>query len=169
MSVSTSASAQPWRVEVLHAAGAFTSDGAGGAFTYDTSAVPAGAGVGVLSVSGPTRTRTFLALSGLQPDRAYGAHLHSQPCGALPADAGGHYQQVLDPVQPSTDPDYADPGNEVWLDLHTDAQGAGWSSSTNPWTYRTPPRSLVLHAMSTQTGPGQAGTAGARLACITLH
>lgn len=138
------------------------------AFVYDTELVPAGAKINVLTMS-KRRTETWLAVSGLRPNRVYGAHLHVNPCGLLPTAAGPHYQRVADPVQPSTDPAYANPRNEVWLDLRTDARGAAFTTSTNRWSYRrTPPASLVLHAMGTATHAGHAGTAGARIACLTL-
>ena len=154
---------------VLHGVGAPRADGAGGAYSYDAERVPSGARVAVLSVSGPRQTRTFLVVHGLQPGQAYGAHLHTNACGASPAAAGPHYQQVPDPVQPSTDPAFANPENEVWLDVHTDAAGSGMSRSYNRWVFHTPPRSLVLHAEHTRTEPGKAGTAGARLACLNLN
>ncbi len=157
------------RFTLLHAVGAPNAEGTGGAYSYDAERVPPGAGVAVWSLSGPQRTRTFLLVRGLQPGQAYGAHLHANACGAAPAAAGPHYQQVPDPVQPSTDPAFANPDNEVWLDVHTDATGSGMSRSLNKWGFRTPPRSLVLHAEHTHTEPGKAGTAGARLACLNLN
>ncbi|WP_345711934.1 hypothetical protein, partial [Kineococcus glutinatus] len=156
-------------VRVLHAVGAPNAEGRGGAWSYDGSAVPAGSSAAALSVSSRLGTATVLLVRGLQPHRAYGAHLHQLPCGASPQDAGPHYQQVPDPVQPSVDPAYANPVNEVWLDLHTDAAGDAVVRSTNPWSYRQAPGSLVLHAEHTSHEPGSAGTAGARLACITLR
>ncbi len=157
------------RLIVLHGLGAPNAAGAGGAYSYDAERVPSSARVAVLSVSGPRRTRTFLFVHGLRPGQAYGAHLHTNACGASPAAAGPHYQQVPDPVQPSTDPEFANPRNEVWLDVHTDAAGSGTSYSLNRWVFHTPPRSLVLHAEHTHTEPGKAGTAGARLACLDLN
>ncbi|PPK96112.1 Cu-Zn family superoxide dismutase [Kineococcus xinjiangensis] len=159
------------QVVVLHAAGSFDPSGTGGAWTYDPALVPAGARARVVSVSvAPAeRTRTRLSVRGLLPDRAYGAHLHVSPCGALPAASGPHYQQVPDPAVPSVDPAYANPVNEVWLDLHTDARGRAVVRASNPWSYREVPASLVLHAQHTHTEPGRAGTAGARLACIDLR
>ncbi|WP_459642125.1 superoxide dismutase [Kineococcus sp. NUM-3379] len=153
---------------VLHAVAAFDPAGTAGAYTYDPALVPAGARAAVVSVSGRERTRTLLAVHGLVPDRAYGVHLHVNPCGAAPADAGPHYQQVPDPVKPSVDPAYANPENEVWLDVHTDAAGNAVVRSLNPWRYRAAPASLVIHTEHTHTEPGKAGTAGARLACLTL-
>jgi Cu-Zn family superoxide dismutase len=139
-----------------------------GLHVYDSRAVPGRAALALVSLS-TRRTRTVLAAGRLLPNRTYGAHLHVMACGADPAAAGAHYQRVPDPVQPSTDPAYANPRNEVWLDLHTDGAGAARATAVNPWRYRTPPRSLVLHATATHTGPGHAGTAGARVACLTLR
>jgi Cu-Zn family superoxide dismutase len=157
------------RLVVLHGVGAPNAAGAGGAYSYNAERVPDGARVAVWSVSGPRRTRTFLLVHGLQPGQAYGAHLHTNACGGAPAAAGPHYQQVPDPVQPSTDPAFANPDNEVWLDVHTDAAGNATARSVNKWVFHTPPRSLILHAEHTHTDPGKAGTAGARLACLNLN
>ena len=164
---SAPATAAP-RPIMLYGVGAPNADGKGGAYSYNAERVPPGAGVATWSVSGPRKTRTYLFVYGLQPGQAYGAHLHTNACGAAPTAAGPHYQQVPDPVQPSTDPAFANPRNEVWLDVHTDAAGNGASRSLNKWVYHTPPRSLVLHAEHTHTEPGKAGTAGARLACLNL-
>jgi Cu-Zn family superoxide dismutase len=140
-----------------------------GVRAYDGDAVPATAALALVS-SSAGRTRTVLTARGLLPRRTYGAHLHTRACGADPAAAGPHYQRVPDPVQPSTDPAYANPRNEVWLDLRTDTAGSARTLADNPWRYREPPpRSLVLHATGTATHPGHAGTAGARLACLTLR
>jgi hypothetical protein len=47
------------------------------------------------------------------------------PCGAAASAAGPHYQHKRDPqasaTAPSVDASYANPQNEVWLDLTTDA------------------------------------------------
>lgn len=75
-----------------------------------------------------------------------------------------------DPVQPSVDPAHANPENEIWLDLTTDADGAGGATTTVPWGFESGrrARSVVVHAMPPATDPGRAGTAGARAACITV-
>ena len=75
-----------------------------------------------------------------------------------------------DPVQPSVDPAYANPQNEVWLDLTTDGEGAGSATTTVAWGFERAPRaqSVVIHAMPTATGAGRAGTAGDRAACVTV-
>ncbi|WP_430791769.1 superoxide dismutase [Actinoplanes sp. G11-F43] len=145
-----------------------------GAFRiYDHAAVPAGARAQVTVADHTDGVRVELLATGLQPGRHYGAHLHTGRCGGDPADAGPHYQHRLDPAagpgKPSVDPAYANPRNEVWLDLVAGADGAGRAVSTQEWDFdpARPPWSLVLHAEHTHTGPGVAGTAGARLACLT--
>lgn len=153
---------------VLWASTSATTADAPSTFVYDRQLVPTGAAMAVYSVSQRRRTETLLVVSGLVPDRAYGGHLHVNACGAAPTAAGPHYQRVPDPVQPSTNPAYANPRNEVWLDLHTNARGAARTVAVNRWRYGTPPRSLVIHASSTATHADHAGTAGARIACLTL-
>ena len=69
---------------------------------------------------------------------------------------------------PSTDPKYANPENEVWLDFQTDAKGDATVASTVPFKFRAgEANAVVIHANHTATEPGKAGTAGDRLACIT--
>jgi Cu-Zn family superoxide dismutase len=139
------------------------------AVTYDTGAVPEGAAARLEVTHTHSGVRVQLKVTGLVPGRSYGAHLHVNPCTDDPADAGPHYQHRIDPVQPSADPEYANPGNEVWLDFTADAAGTGRATSTQRWHFdeSRPPWSMVLHAERTHTGPGEAGMAGARLACLT--
>ncbi|GHG73637.1 superoxide dismutase family protein [Streptomyces griseocarneus] len=139
------------------------------AVTFDAKAVPSGSRVTVISHPGDDRTRIELRLTGIQANRTFGAHVHTQPCGSTPEASGPHYQNVKDPQQPSTDPKYANPRNEVWLDFTTDAHGDAHSSSTVEWRFRPgEARSVVIHDHATATDPGHAGTAGARLACVNV-
>jgi Cu-Zn family superoxide dismutase len=72
-------------------------------------------------------------------------------------------------VSPSVNPKFANASNEIWLDFSTDAHGDAIVYVRNPGAYVTrEPHSLVIHAMHTATDPGNAGTAGPRLACVTL-
>ncbi|MFI5492209.1 superoxide dismutase [Actinoplanes sp. NPDC051859] len=141
------------------------------AITYDTAVVPAGATAQVSVSTTAQGVRVRLAVTGLASRRAYGAHLHTKTCTSVPDDAGPHYQHQVAPSQPSTDPAYANPRNEVWLDFTTDPRGAATVASQQPWSFDPirPPRSLILHAQLTRTDAGQAGTAGARVACLTLR
>ncbi|MFE4373083.1 superoxide dismutase family protein [Streptomyces sp. NPDC056835] len=137
--------------------------------TYDVTKVPVGAHITVVERTGARTTGIELAVSGLRPDRVYGAHVHTKPCGRAPEDAGPHYQNVKDPHQPSTDPAYANAANEVWLDLTTDVRGRGAAESGHDWRFRRgEARSVVIHDHGTMTDPGEAGTAGARLACLDV-
>ena len=67
-------------------------------------------------------------------------------------------------------PSYANPHNEVWLDFTVDGYGTATASTVLNWTFPAGERarSLILHAQPTKTGPGVAGTAGPRVACLTL-
>ncbi|MET8759248.1 superoxide dismutase [Lentzea sp. NPDC004782] len=162
--------AQAAPAKVAFASGKFESFSATAtAVTYDAK-VPNGAKVMVLGV--PTAsggTTVLLKLKGLLPNRAYGAHVHVKKCGATPAEAGPHYQNVADPVQPSVDPAYANPRNEIWLDVHTDDRGFAFTTSTVDWQFtERHAQSVVLHNEHTHTKPGEAGTAGPRLACVNV-
>ncbi|WP_369202321.1 superoxide dismutase family protein [Streptomyces sp. PU-14G] len=139
------------------------------AVTYDRAKVPAGASIGVVRTVTDGATTVRLEVGGLPKNRTYGAHVHTEPCGAKPDEAGPHYQNEKDPVRPSTDPRYANPRNEVWLDFTTDAEGEGKAVSRHDWTFRKgEARSVVLHETGTRTEAGHAGEAGARLACFTV-
>jgi Cu-Zn family superoxide dismutase len=141
----------------------------GDGLTYDTALVPAGAGITVVEVARRGRTSAQLDLTGLLPDRTYGAHVHTAPCGPDPDAAGPHYQNRPDPVQPSVDPAYANADNEVWLDFTTDGRGSAHVSARQDWRFRAgAARSLVVHEHATMRRPGEAGTAGARLACLSV-
>jgi len=140
------------------------------AVTYDPDLVPAGARVRVSSAPTETGTAVELEVDGLLPDRQYGAHAHTQPCGDTGAAAGPHFQFEPDPVQPSVDPAYANADNEIWLDLTTDGDGHGEARTEVAWRFPADRRaqSVVIHQMPTSTAPGAAGTAGDRAACVTV-
>ncbi|GII87426.1 hypothetical protein Ssi03_54160 [Sphaerisporangium siamense] len=141
------------------------------ATTYDAKLVPPGAVAAVAYLPGADgHSVVQLRLHGLLPDHSYGAHVHMKPCGAKGEDAGPHYQHKQDPKSPSTDPAYANAGNEVWLDFTTDAHGDASARAALDWKFTDRhPRSIVIHAEHTHTGPGRAGTAGPRLACVTAE
>lgn len=157
--------------DTVQVSATYAQGGEGPAFTYDPELVPAGATVEVSSTASEGSTTTTLQVSGLVPNRAYGAHAHTKPCAPTAGDAAGpHYQFSQDPVTPSVDPAYANPQNEVWLDLTTDGAGAAEVTSTVPWIYPDDRRaaSVVLHEKPTATHAGHAGTAGGRPACVTV-
>jgi len=145
------------------------------ALTYNPALAPAGTAVtAALIPSSDGSTRAELTVAGLLPNRGYAVHAHTTACGATGEAAGPHYQNHMDPAAtpqaPSTNPEYANPNNEIWLDVRTDAAGAGTSRTTVPFVFTDRmPGSIVIHeAMQTSTDPGHAGQAGARIACLTL-
>jgi Cu-Zn family superoxide dismutase len=142
----------------------------GAAITYNPALVPVGAGAHIVTSSEAGRSTVTLELTGLVPNRQYGAHAHAKACGPAPADSGPHVQHEKDPVTPSVDPAFANPRNEVWLDVTTDAQGNATSTSTVDWEFTgaSRPNAVVVHAMPTSSEPGKAGTAGDRAACVSL-
>ncbi|WP_238012411.1 superoxide dismutase family protein [Dactylosporangium sp. AC04546] len=141
------------------------------AFLYDPSAVKGPASAVLTLREDAGHTKVALAVDGFMPNRSFGAHLHAKPCGPAPDDAGGHFQHQPDPApSPSGDPQYANPNNEIWLDFTTNDQGHGQATAEQDWEL-TPghrPASLVVHATATMTSPGVAGTAGPRVACMTI-
>jgi Cu-Zn family superoxide dismutase len=148
-------------------------EAADAAFTYDQEAAPAGAQLELEVIAGDGATTVRLSAELLQPDRGYAVHAHTDPCGKDGTDAGPHYQHEVDPAatpeRPSVDPAYANPRNEIWLELSTDGQGNGTAETTVPFVFDDRvPSSIVLHEQpTTETEHGRAGSAGARLACLT--
>lgn len=139
------------------------------ALTYNKALVPDGAHVQVVEVTESDSTKVTLTVGGLVPNRTYGAHAHAMRCGPTGEAAGPHFQNMADPVKPSVNPQFANSHNEIWLDFTTDAGGNATATSTVPWTFTNPrASSVIIHADRTQTVPGKAGTAGARLACVSV-
>jgi superoxide dismutase, Cu-Zn family len=149
-------------------------DRAADAFTYNPALAPEGTNLAVYSTSDGTSTTVRLEVLGLLPDRGYATHAHANACGPTGDAAGPHFQNRQDPAagpgKPSVDPAYANPQNEIWLDLRTDGAGDGESRAEVPFAFTDrAPASIVIHeAATTGTAPGQAGSAGARLACVTV-
>ncbi|HEY2723793.1 MAG TPA: superoxide dismutase family protein [Pseudonocardiaceae bacterium] len=146
----------------------------GTAITYDESLAPVGAKLTTSMVPAGNATEVKFTVSGLTPNRGYAVHAHTKACGADAKAAGPHYQNRIDPAatpdKPSSDPAYANRTNEIWLDLTTDAKGSAQTATTVPFTFtKREPASIVVHKdMVTNTEPGKAGTAGDRIACLTL-
>jgi superoxide dismutase, Cu-Zn family len=142
--------------------------------TYNTALAPVGARLSATMTPSEQSTTAELTVFGLLPNRGYAAHAHTNACGNTPESAGPHYQNRIDPAAtpqaPSTNPEYANPRNEIWLDVRTDALGGGTSRTTVPFVFTgRGPGSIVVHeAMETATDPGKAGQAGSRIACLTL-
>lgn len=144
------------------------------AVTYDPVIAPVGALLRVALNTSNKSTTATLDVSGLLPNRGYAVHLHDKPCGLTGAAAGPHFQHQIDPAAtpdtPSTDPEFANPRNEIWLDIRTDATGSGTSDTEVPFVFtdRVPASVVVHEQMVTATDPGKAGQAGDRVACFTL-
>jgi len=116
-------------------------------------------------------TTVTLDVQEFEPGRRYGADVHTDPCGETGADPGPLFQNVVDPVQPSVDPRYANPQNEIWLDFATDQTGAGGAEATVAWQIPADrrPQSVVVHEGPSALERGSAGAAGNRAACITVQ
>ncbi|MFB9904483.1 superoxide dismutase family protein [Allokutzneria oryzae] len=166
-------SEQPQPEPTVHTGVLAAPGGPGTAFSYNPAA-PVGAELTVKVTNADTSTTVEFGAKGLQPSRGYAVHAHTKPCGATGADAGPHYQNTIDPAatpeKASVDPAYANPRNEFWLDVRTDAQGAGTSKTTVPFVFTDrAPASIIVHEKeTTATHHGEAGTAGGRLACLTV-
>jgi superoxide dismutase, Cu-Zn family len=159
----------------LHGEGALTpATRSSTADTYNPALAPAGARLSATMTPSGNTTTVELTVSGMLPNRGYAVHAHTNVCGETGAAAGPHYQNRIDPAatpqKPSSNPDFANPRNEVWLDVRTDATGSGTARTTVPFVFADRgPGSIVVHeAMETATAPGKAGQAGARIACLTL-
>ncbi|PZS31798.1 MAG: superoxide dismutase [Pseudonocardiales bacterium] len=139
-----------------------------GAYTYNSAFVPVGSRAHVHAVAtGAGTTVVTLHAYGLLPDREYGAHAHVANCGPLPTDAGKHFQYVQGGA---SDPAFANPDNEIWLDFTTDDEGNGQAMTVLDWQFPADRRahSVVIHDHHTATASGTAGTAGPRYACLTV-
>ncbi|MER5864654.1 superoxide dismutase family protein [Kitasatospora sp. NPDC002040] len=135
------------------------------AVSFAPDAVPYGAGVRVVVQRAEGRTTVSMTVDGLTPDHLYPVHAHARACGTAPADSGLHYQDRPDPVQPSTDPAYANDRNEVRLTLATDRQGHAAASTTVDWEFRAGEAgSLVLHAGA----DGQGHALAQRVGCVNV-
>lgn len=141
--------------------------------SYNTTFVPIGATARVREIATASgSTIVTLQVRGLAPNREYGAHAHKFACGTTdPLAVGGHFQYGVDPVQPSIDPAFANPANEIWLDFTTDAEGNAAAQSLVSWQFPAGRRaqSVIVHDHHTASGtPGTAGTAGPRYGCLTV-
>ncbi|GAA3156397.1 hypothetical protein GCM10010466_54090 [Planomonospora alba] len=132
------------------------------AIAYDRKLVPPGASARVTAGSGAVLSTARVEVSGFLPRRTYGVHLHVNPCGADPEEAGPHYRQHGH--------SHASAASEVWLDFTTDRRGAAAATARQDWAFAPgrPPRSLVIHAEPTKAEGAEAGAAGRRVACVTL-
>lgn len=104
-------------------------------------------------------THFRLMVTGLPPNVALGAHVHTGHCGLDPLTSGGHYQHPGTTTGPLSD-------REVWLDLVSDERGRAVSETTRPWTIAAGSAgSVVIHAATTNP---DTGLAGPRLMCTDV-
>ncbi|MGH8964322.1 MAG: superoxide dismutase, partial [Actinomycetes bacterium] len=120
------------------------------AITYNQELAPPGARLAVTMIPAAETTNVELTVNGMLPNRGYAVHAHTRACGATGEAAGPHYQNRIDPLAtpqaPSTNPEYANPSNEIWLDVRTDAAGSGTSPTTVPFMFTDrAPESIVVH------------------------
>jgi superoxide dismutase, Cu-Zn family len=114
------------------------------------------------------KTKVKLTVDRLPPNRPFGVHVHKLSCAEM--SAGPHYQHNETPDGGSrTDNAYANPTNEIWLDLTTDAQGKKTVEHLTDWIIvKEKAKAIIVHDMLSSTAVGMGGTAGARLACLNL-
>jgi superoxide dismutase, Cu-Zn family len=114
------------------------------------------------------KTKVKLTVDKLPPNRLFGVHVHKLSCAEM--SAGPHYQHMETPDGGSrTDNTYANPMNEIWLDLTTDAQGKKTVEHLTDWNIiKANAKGIIVHDLPSSTAPGMGGTAGARLACLNL-
>ena len=75
--------------------------------------------------------------------------------------AGPTFQNVVDPVQPSVDPAYANPENEIWLDFRTDDdRGRQLAGHCGLGVHRRPAREVGRRARLADRDRGRAGRVG---------
>ena len=130
--------------------GVFAETAAGSAAGYDLH------GSAKLT-TGPDGTSAKVSVSGLDPEKSYGSHLHNGTCAS---GGGGHYQDVEGGL--------VTPPNELWLSsgngpLVANSGGVAHGAGSATWTARltsdaSNARSVVVHE------PGS----GARIACADL-
>ncbi|MDQ4011549.1 MAG: superoxide dismutase [Actinomycetota bacterium] len=172
------APAAPQNRSTLSGVDTFTAPKPGAeAVTYNPALVPEGASI-LASImpagQGYNQTRANLSVARLLPNRAYVLRAHTQACGATVEEAGPPYQDRIDPAATpqasSTNPEYANPRNEIWLDVRTNSDGSASSGASVPFTFtdRAPASIVVYDAQTTATAPGQVGQLGAPIACLNL-
>jgi hypothetical protein len=130
--------------------GVFSETSAGSSLGYDVHG-------SVNMTIGPSGTVVGVNVSGLDPDKVYGSHLHNGTCTS---GGGGHYQDIEGGA--------AVPPNELWLSsggvgLVPNPGGVAHGAGSAVWQARvastaTNARSVVVHE------PGS----GTRIACADL-
>lgn len=122
------------------------------AITYDPAAIPETGRVRVVVLR---QGEASLSVTGLMPDRYFGAHLNTGECRPSGVDIGPRYQHTV-----NQDAGFVNRENEVWLDFMTDSSGLAVSSTVHAWPFDTdrPPRSIIIDNGKTDD----------RLACVNV-
>lgn len=132
--------------------------------------IPAGATARVHTAYDSTGdTRITIRVRGLRPRTGYQIRVHELPCGAKPKAAGRIFENTPNPDPESpTDPAYANPANQIWLDVTTDRTGAAVARSRVSWQFSPEwrPGSVIIHRQHVPNSPRELGITGARLACL---
>ena len=81
-------------------------------------------------------TKVVVRVRGLDPDTTYPAHVHNQPCSAMPA-GGGHYQNMI-----GGDVDRV---NEIWPTITTNERGRGKGFAVHGARARDDAMPIVIH------------------------
>ena len=145
------------------------------AITYNPALAPVGGHMTASLTPSGDSTIADLSVSGLAPNRGFSVVAHVNTCGGVPGGEGPRFQKRIDPAasptKPSTNPEYSNPSNEIWLDVHTDSTGAATSHTTVPFVFTDRgPQSIVVHdqPQTTATSAQALGQTSDRVACLTL-
>lgn len=144
------------------------------AISYNPDLAPIGAAMTATVIPTSEGSMAELTVLGLLPNRSYVAYAYTKACGVTADAAGQRFHNRPDPAPnaqgPSTNLTYANRTNEYRLDVRTDVAGAGDSRTTVPFALsdRAPGSFVVHYEALSPGGPGQAGKAGAPVACLTL-
>ena len=110
------------------------------------------------------KTVVTLHVFGATPNRNFGSHVHVSGCDVN--KAGGHYQNEVAPAGLAADPRWANPQNEVWLDVVTDAEGNASAQAVVNYHFReNGANAIILHDQHTNHSNG---TAGSKLGCLDV-
>jgi Cu-Zn family superoxide dismutase len=144
------------------------------AITYNPDLAPIGAALTATIIPTSEGSTAQLTVLGLLPDRGYTVYAYEKACGPTANAAGARFQNRRDPAAtssaPSTHPQYANPDNEIWLDVRTDDAGTGTSAATLPFvlTDRAPGSLMIYATMRAPQERARAGSIGSPVACLTL-
>jgi Cu-Zn family superoxide dismutase len=129
------------------------------AVTYAPDKVPTGAKVSVQQVSTKSQVSVSLTVSGLLPNRSYGAEMHAKTCSKNAAAAGAITQAV------NTSSSHR---AKNILDFTTDTDGNASPSTTLNGAHSADMRSISIHESATTPANRQAASTHG-LACVTLR